>query len=162
MVSTLGDFDHERFWSKVDKTTTPTKCWPWKASASGSGYPQFRLHGRVRIAHRIAYELMEGEIADGLHLDHLCRNIRCCNPAHLSPCTPRENAMRSTITIASINAAKTTCPRGHKYDIITPTHRGCSICDGREAFRNRSRGGKRSPGSQRRRPSGWRRRPPSV
>ncbi len=46
------------------------------------------------MAHRVAYQLMIGQIGQGLVLDHLCKNRRCCNPEHLEPVTIRENTLR--------------------------------------------------------------------
>jgi hypothetical protein len=45
-------------------------------------------------AHRFAYELLVGPIPEGLVIDHLCRNRRCVNPAHLEPVTAEENWRR--------------------------------------------------------------------
>jgi hypothetical protein len=43
------------------------------------------------MAHRIAYELAYGPIADGLQVLHRCDNPPCCNPAHLFLGTIKEN-----------------------------------------------------------------------
>jgi hypothetical protein len=43
----------------------------------------------------VAYLLTIGPIPEGLHLDHLCRNPPCVNPAHLEPVTCAENLRRS-------------------------------------------------------------------
>lgn len=103
----------ERFWSKVDRKT-PQQCWPWLASKREFGYGQFRLGETMALAHRVAYELLIGQIPDGLELDHLCRNPSCVNPAHLEPVTHRENCLRGTGSSAR-NARKAHCPRGHYY-----------------------------------------------
>lgn len=86
----------DRFWEKVEKTET---CWNWTASLNGNGYGQFALETWplvLRGAHRIAYLLVVGPIPEGLDLDHLCRNRRCVNPAHLEPVTRQVNLRRGT------------------------------------------------------------------
>jgi hypothetical protein len=50
--------------------------------------------GGARSAHRFYYEQHVGPIPEGLQLDHLCRNTRCVNPAHLEPVTGAENMRR--------------------------------------------------------------------
>ncbi|MEU6204615.1 HNH endonuclease signature motif containing protein [Micromonospora musae] len=69
--------------------------------------------GRTINAHRAAYYLFVGEVAEGLELDHLCRQRRCVNPNHLEPVTGRENVLRG-VGLTAKNATKTHCPRGHE------------------------------------------------
>lgn len=103
----------DRFWAKVAKST-PGACWEWTASLKTTGYGQFNDgHGRIRSAHRFAYELVFGPVPEGLVLDHLCRNPRCCNPAHLEVVTQRENIMRSPTAPPALNAQKSHCKRNH-------------------------------------------------
>lgn len=68
----------ERFWSKVDKSAGADDCWPWTAGVNAQGYGQFYLDGAAR-SHRVAWQLTNGPIPDGLHVLHHCDNTRCCN-----------------------------------------------------------------------------------
>lgn len=88
-------------------------CWLYAGCINSDGYGI--VGGRGEYVHRLQYERYVGPIPDGLQLDHLCRVRHCVNPAHLEPVTSRENSMRSSITIAARNAAKTHCPRNHEY-----------------------------------------------
>jgi hypothetical protein len=101
----------DRFWARVEKTDG---CWEWQGKLN-QGYGVVWDSGRVRQAHRFAWELLRGAIPDGLTLDHLCRNRRCVNPGHLEPVTAVENTMRGQAPHA-INARKTHCVRGHAFD----------------------------------------------
>jgi hypothetical protein len=49
---------------------------------------------RPQEVHRVAYQMLEGPIPDGMELDHLCRVRRCASPAHLEPVTRVENNLR--------------------------------------------------------------------
>lgn len=80
------------------------------------GYGVIGRDGKSSGVHRVIWEHYRGPIPDGLQLDHLCRQRDCCELTHLEPVTARENLLRSPITHASVNAAKTHCPRGHAYD----------------------------------------------
>ena len=81
----------ERFWPKVDKRG-PDECWPWVATRLPKGYGILGHRPRNFYAHRIAWELVYGEIPDGLFVCHKCDNPPCCNPAHLFLGTNAENA----------------------------------------------------------------------
>lgn len=114
----------ERFWAKVD-VRGPDECWPWTAGLFYTGYGQFQLDGRARVAHSIAYELSDGEIPEGLVMDHVCHNAdegcaggwscphrRCCNPAHLEAVTPAVNNARGR---GGGYKPRSHCPQGHPY-----------------------------------------------
>lgn len=122
----------QRFWEKVDKTSNPDGCWVWLASCGSHGYGQIGSHSTVMLAHKFAYESEVGTVPIGLQLDHLCRNRKCVNPAHLEPVTQQENIRRGQS--GAYLAARTHCPRGHEYAgdnlYIRPDGRGreCRAC----------------------------------
>lgn len=136
----------ERFWEKVNKDASGG-CWEWIASVTANGYGQFAV-SKTEVArpHRWAYEALVGPIPEGLQLDHLCRNRRCVNPAHLEPVTARENTLRGE-TRAAANAAKTHCPLGHAYDeantFLYQGRRTCRTCrlETKRRYNARLRGG---------------------
>ncbi len=89
----------DRFWEKVNKTKA---CWLWTA-ALNVGYGVFGVKaGRNMLAHRWAYEDANGPIADGTHLDHLCRTPACVRPSHLEPVLPRENMRRGFVALGKL------------------------------------------------------------
>lgn len=101
--------EKERFWSKVDKTET---CWNWTASKNRI-YGQFKVGGRKGVnipAHRYSYEMLVGQIPDGLVVDHLCCNKKCVNPDHLEAVTQRINVHRHFGMID-----RTRCKNGHEW-----------------------------------------------
>lgn len=115
----------ERFDADLHRRIKPdpeTGCWVWQLSFLKTGYGQLSWNGRRTLAHRYVYELLVGPIAEGLQLDHTCRNKRCVNPHHLEPVTRQEN-MRRTM--------KTHCKRGHDMAVharITGKRRDCRLC----------------------------------
>lgn len=133
----------ERFWEKVDRNgPVPVArpelgpCWLWTARLTNGGYGRFTLNTDTQVlAHRMAWELVNGPIADGLEVDHLCFVTKCVNPSHLEPVTPAVNRERSTAPPV-INAQKTHCINGHaftpentRYRTDRPGSRECLACE---------------------------------
>ena len=130
-----------RFEAKVE--VMPNGCWNWIGSRHSQGYGFFWYMGRTMRAHRFAYEYYNNTvIPSGLVSDHLCKNTRCVNPAHIEIITPRLNSQRTNPTKHMIErqANRTHCANGHPFTIestyIYPNgkHIHCRICQ-REAKR---------------------------
>lgn len=102
-----------RFWAKVN-FGGQNGCWDWASSMYQSGYGRFMHGGKQFRAHRVAYEMNVGPAPIGFDVDHLCRNRRCVNPAHLELVTHQENVLRGSGPTA-VNAAKTHCIHGHEF-----------------------------------------------
>jgi len=77
-------------------------CWIWSGQIDRQGYG--RLGGKM--AHRLTYQEVVGQIPANHHLDHLCRNRDCVNPSHLEPVTNAENVRRAA-------QARERCKRDH-------------------------------------------------
>lgn len=149
------------FWSKVDKSSEGQGCWEWLGTLNPGGYGVlYGVEGfpHGRLTHRHAYEALVGAIPEGLHIDHLCRNRRCANPAHMEPVTNSENVKRGfgpSVGGANLRAArakqaaKTHCLRGHEYvggNVRLANRRGrpyrlcveCTRAYDRELYRKRT------------------------
>jgi hypothetical protein len=81
----------KRFWAKIE--VQDNGCWNFAGAETGN-YGRFYDGTKCGYAHRFAYRHFIGEIPEGMELDHLCRNKRCCNPNHLEPVTHQENVRR--------------------------------------------------------------------
>lgn len=109
-----------------------TGCHNW-TGVTHRGYGQIRANGSNTSTHRAAYVLAKGPIPEGLQIDHLCRNRRCCNPDHLEAVTSYENMLRSDGR-CSLNLRKTHCSNGHIFDdentaFVPPNGRRCRKCE---------------------------------
>jgi hypothetical protein len=135
----------ERFWEKVERVPW-SGCWIWIGGCNGVGYGllwEGSFSKKLKLAHRVSFEMHIGPIPAGLDLDHLCR-VRCCvNPDHLEPVTRAVNINRGVV--AQVHRARaeliTHCPKGHPYDEANCYHhpngtRNCRAC-GRERMRKK-------------------------
>lgn len=132
-----------QFWRQVNKNGplwNGSHCWEWTGLLYDNGYGRY---GNER-AHRIAWKLSGKTLPPRpLMLDHMCRNRRCVNDAHLRPINNRNNQLCGVGFVAE-NAAKTVCVNGHELsgDNVYEEHVGdfvrrhCERCRrdrGREA-----------------------------
>ncbi len=117
------------------------ECWEWSGTMRPDGYGVAWVDGRLVRAHRFFYESHVGPIPDGLVLDHLCRNTRCVNPAHLEAVTQRTNVRRGVGLFAD-RARQTHCKWGHEFiddNIYRHPQRGTRMCRTCMNEANRSR-----------------------
>ncbi len=92
-----------RFWSKVGISSL-CGCWEWQACLQ-HGYGQFNFKGKSRKAHRVSYEMFNGEIPKGLQVHHTCESKSCVNPLHLMVVTQVDHSAKHVTSY---------CPKGHE------------------------------------------------
>jgi hypothetical protein len=110
-------------------------CWLWTGSLDLKGYGRIRPNPGASMTspHRVSYELFVGPIPGDTEIDHLCRVRHCVNPDHLEAVTHQENVRRGNVMLNNAQRHKTTCPRGHEYDVVVRLANGnskrrCSTC----------------------------------
>lgn len=118
----------ERLAARTERQDDGCLLWTGPVN-SANGYAYFpKAHSRKVQAHRVAYELAKGPIPEGLTIDHLCRNRRCMEPAHLEAVPHRVNVLRSNGPSA-VAARRDTCAAGHEYTTEnTYLGRGYRVC----------------------------------
>lgn len=134
-----------RFVAKTE--TQPDGCVFW-TGAKATGYGRFSLRGKLRQAHVVAWEHVNGPVPDGMDVDHechnrdhqckggsTCRHRACVNEEHLAPRTRAQN-------IKAHFERVTHCPAGHPYDerntlTTREGHRQCRTCSNRRTITTR-------------------------
>lgn len=133
--STVADRIAE-FRAKV--SVSESGCWVWPTRIAPSGYGRIYHAGRDYLAHRVFYAAANGSAPVGLDIDHLCRNRRCVNPAHLEAVTRKVNLNRGLGT----GPRKDSCVHGHSLADAYKDKRGgrkCRTCTMTRAAEQRAR-----------------------
>lgn len=68
-------------------------CSIWAGYSTHDGYGRIRHKGRMKLVHRIAFELRFGPIPKGAMVCHRCDVRSCCNPAHLFLGSNKDNML---------------------------------------------------------------------
>ncbi len=87
-VSKITEIDKANFWSKAKQMGY---CWEWQNNKDSNGYGMVKIQGLYTKASRVAYQIINGAILDGLHVLHKCDNPGCINPDHLFTGTHQDN-----------------------------------------------------------------------
>ena len=97
-------------------------------SVASHGYAQIgwnRTSGRgMTTAHRAAWVHANGQIPDGMTIDHMCKNRRCVNVKHLRVLSNFENARRTSGRDWPLGE----CANGHPNSEIIPGSNGKLKC----------------------------------
>ena len=90
-------------------------CWLWLGATNAKGYGHIRSveNGPLISVHRVAYELANGAVPEGLEVDHLCFERACLNPDHLEAISHTDNVRRGR---HNQNHGKAECINGHAFD----------------------------------------------
>ena len=111
--------DGLRIWGKLRRTGTrtpllhPTRglwwddhgCLVWTKGTNGVR-PKSSIGSRSITVYKWIYEQVVGPVPEGLTLDHLCGDVRCCDWLHLDPCTLEENNRREPLRKIAFDTAR--------------------------------------------------------
>ena len=111
-----------------------TGCLLWTGSLDDKGYGLIWDGKRLRGAHIVSYEQVNGPVPEGYELHHRCEVPACIEPNHLEPVTRSEHMDRHPWRPGAYFAAMTHCKHGHEfneentYRNKTTGRRSCRVC----------------------------------
>lgn len=112
----------------------PNECLEWTGVVNEAGYGRIWVNNKWVLTHRLAWELMNGPIPDGLCVLHHCDNPPCCNAEKcLFLGTRADNNADREAKGRNYWSNITHCKRGHPFDetntYVDPRgRRGCRKC----------------------------------
>lgn len=93
-----------RIMDKVRIGPGPDACWVWIGGRTPTGYgvtsdsvkrgagdPAEARKSKLKMAHRLMYEILRGQIPPGKVICHKCDNPSCVRPGHLICATQADN-----------------------------------------------------------------------
>lgn len=117
---------YERVLHWADRTSDG--CLASRYSVGSHGYAQIGWHedGKrtVTLCHRVVWRYLEGEIPEGLTVDHICKNKRCVERAHLRLLSNFENARRTSGKDWPLGQ----CINGHSNEFLRTEPHGRTRC----------------------------------
>ena len=109
-MTTQIDADPQTLFARLLRRTVRTEdgCWRFTGGVNSRGYVNVSAgrRGLMILGHRLAILARDGDIPDGMTVDHQCHDShtcrldadcphrRCVNPAHLKVMSMRDNAAR--------------------------------------------------------------------
>lgn len=76
---------------KYIKFNKSNGCLEWMGNLTKDGYGRICIDYKIKLVHRLIYELKNGPIQDNLYVLHKCDNRKCCSINHLFLGTPDDN-----------------------------------------------------------------------
>jgi len=75
-------------------TTKKGDCNVWSGCINNVGYPMINVKGKMKLVHRVVYEMEHGALLPNDEVHHACENKLCVNPEHLHLGTMPERMYR--------------------------------------------------------------------
>jgi len=111
-----------RFFKKIRvPSADPDACWEWTGARTRGGYGHIGAGRRTLKAHRVAWEIANGPIPDGMVVRHKCNNPPCVRPLHLELGTHADNnrdmAARCRGRCSAVGLPYGVSPHGRRWKV---------------------------------------------